>query len=81
MQKCVPNIVPNVFLSIKIFNLMSRTRNTEWHKTYKCKCRLDASVCNNKQCQNEDECECDKLCYVGEYLDYWNLVYIYIIYI
>ena len=49
MQKCVPNIVPNVFLSIKVFNLMSRTRNTEWQKTYKCKCRLDASVCNNKQ--------------------------------
>ena len=30
--------------------LMSRTnekRHIEWHKTCKCKCRLDASVCNN----------------------------------
>ena len=29
---------------------MSRTNNarhTEWHETCKCKCRLDASVCNN----------------------------------
>ena len=21
----------------------------EWHETWKCKCRLDVSVCNNKQ--------------------------------
>ena len=30
--------------------LMSRTnekRHIEWHKTCKCKCRLDASACNN----------------------------------
>ena len=31
----------------------------EWHKTYKCKCRLDASVCNNKQTWNEDKCRCE----------------------
>ena len=24
----------------------------------KCKCRLDASVCNNKQLWNEDKCKC-----------------------
>ena len=31
---------------------MSRTneaRHVKWHETCKCKCRLDASVCNNKQ--------------------------------
>ena len=31
---------------------MSRTneaRHIEWHETCKCKCRLDASVYNNKQ--------------------------------
>ena len=31
---------------------MSRTNETryiEWHETFKCKCRLDASVCKNKQ--------------------------------
>ena len=30
---------------------MSRTAETryiEWHETGKCKCRLDAIVCNNK---------------------------------
>ena len=23
------------------------TSHIEWHETFKCKCRLDASVCNN----------------------------------
>ena len=52
MQKCVflPNDIKNK--TVKVFNLMSRTNETrhiEWHETCKCKCRLDASVCNNKQ--------------------------------
>ena len=44
---CVPDKIKNT--NVKEFNLMSRTneRHIEWHKT--CKCRLDASVCNNKQ--------------------------------
>ena len=47
---CVPDIVKN--LNVKIFNLMSRSNETrfiEWHKKCKCKCRLNAIVCNNKQ--------------------------------
>ena len=47
----VPNVVEN--LNINVFNLMSRTneiRHTKWHETCKCKCRLDARVCNDKQC-------------------------------
>ena len=35
---------------------MSRTNETrfiEWHETCKCKCRLDAIVCNNKQRWNK----------------------------
>ena len=46
----VPVVVKN--LNVKVFNLMSRTNETKhikWHETCKCKCRLDASVCNNKQ--------------------------------
>ena len=46
-------------LNVKVFNLMSRTnetRHTKWHETCKCKCRLDASVCNNKQRWNDDKC-------------------------
>ena len=28
-------------------------------ETCKCKCRLDASVCNNKQRQKKDKCRCE----------------------
>ena len=46
---CAPDIAKN--LNVKVFNLMSRadeTRHVKWHETCKCKCRLDANVCNNK---------------------------------
>ena len=61
---CVPDGVKNI--NVKVFNLMSRTNETrhiEWHKTCKCKSRLNASVCNNKQRWNEDKfrCECKEL--------------------
>ena len=49
----VPYVVKN--FNVKEFNLLSETNETkriEWHKTYKCKCRLGHSVCNNKQCWN-----------------------------
>ena len=77
---CVPDTIKNI--NVKVFNLMSRTNETrhiEWHKTCKCKCRLDACVCNNKKRWNEDKCRCeckeliDKgMCDVGEYLDHKN---------
>ena len=38
--------------NVTVFNLMSRaneTRHIKWHKNFKCRCRLDPSVCNNKQ--------------------------------
>ena len=41
---------------------MSRTdekRHIEYHETCKCKGRLDASVCNNKQMWNKDKCRCE----------------------
>ena len=45
---------------------MSRTNETRYiklHEICKCKCRLDASVCNDKQRWNEDKsrCECKEL--------------------
>ena len=45
---------------------MSRTnenRFTEWHEKCKCKCRLYAIVCNNKQRWNKNTCtwECKEL--------------------
>ena len=36
----------------------NETRNIKWHEMCKCKCRLDASVCNNKQRWNNDKCQC-----------------------
>ena len=61
---CVPDVVKD--LNVKVFNLISRTnetRHVKWHETCKCKCRLDASVYNNKQCWNYDKyrCECKEL--------------------
>ena len=59
-KMCVPDDVKN--LNVKVLNLMSRTNETrhiEWHETCKCKCRLDASVCNNKQRWNDDKCRCE----------------------
>ena len=57
---CVPGVVKN--LNVKVFNLMSRTNETrhiECHEMCKCKCRLDANVCNNKPRWNDDKCRCE----------------------
>ena len=34
---------------------INKTRHTEWHETCKYKCRLDASVSNNKQGWNSEK--------------------------
>ena len=55
----------------------NETRYIEWHKTCKCQCRLDASVCYNKQRWNKDKCryKCRELIDKGrcnkEFI--WNL--------
>ena len=57
---CVPDVIKD--LNVKVFNLMSRTNETrhiKWHETCKCKCRLDANLCNNKQHWNDDNCQCE----------------------
>ena len=57
---CLPGVAKN--LIVKVFNLKSRTNETrhiKWHETCKCKCRLDASACNNKQRWNDDKCRCE----------------------
>ena len=61
---CVPNVIK--YMNVKVFHLMSRTNETrhmKWYETVKCKCRLDASICNNKQRWNDDKfrCECKEL--------------------
>ena len=57
---CVPDAIKD--LNVKVFNLMSKiyeTRHIKWHETCKCECRLDASVCNNKQRWDDDKCRCE----------------------
>ena len=54
---CVSDVIKD--LNVKVFNLMSITNETrliEWHDKRKCKCRLDAIVCNNKQRWNKNKC-------------------------
>ena len=49
-------------LNVKVFSLMSRTnetKNIRWHKTCKYECRLNAILCNNKQCSNNHKCRCE----------------------
>ena len=48
-----------VFLMLRT----NETRHIKQHETCKCKCRLDASVCDNKQRWNNDkfQCECKEL--------------------
>ena len=57
---CVLDIIKN--LNVKVFNLILRTNETrfiEWHEKCKCKCRLDATICNNKQRWNKNKCRCE----------------------
>ena len=57
---CVPDVFKN--MNVKVLNLMSRTNKTrhiKWHNNCKCECRLDTSVCNNKQRWNNDKCKCE----------------------
>ena len=59
-KSCVLDVVKN--MNAKALNLMpitNETRHIEWHETCKCKCRLDVSVCNNKQRGNNDKCRCE----------------------
>ena len=58
----MPDIVKNI--EIKVFNLVSRSNETRYikqHETCKCRCRLDTSVCNDKQRWSIDKsrCQCD----------------------
>ena len=49
-------------MNIEVFNLMPRineTSHVSQHETCTSKCRLDASVCKNKQCWNNDQCRCE----------------------
>ena len=57
---CVAGIVKRV--NMQVYNFLMRlneTRSVLWHKSCKCVCKLNSSVCNNKQTWNSDTCKCD----------------------
>ena len=57
---CFPDVVKDI--NVKVFNLTSitnETRYVKWHETWKCKCRLHASLCNNKERWNKNKCRCE----------------------
>ena len=47
---------------MKVYNfltMLNETRNVLRHKSCKCVCKLNSSVCNNKQIWNSNTCRCD----------------------
>ena len=57
---CVPKVSKNVNMQVYNFLMMlNETRNVLWHESCKCVCKLDSSICNNKQIWNSDTCRCD----------------------
>ena len=38
---------------------LNETHSVLWHESCKCVCKLNSSVCNNKQIWNGDTCRCD----------------------
>ena len=73
---CLPDIVKNI--SVKVFELISQRngfKKIEFHKSYKCDCLLNETVCNDQQKWNKDKCRCECLkiekCDVGFS---WNVV-------
>ena len=57
---CVPDIVKRVNMQVYNFLMMlNETRNVLWHESCKCVCKLNSSICNNKQIWNGDTCRCD----------------------
>ena len=57
---CVPDVIKRV--NMQVYNFLMRvneTRNVLWHESCKCICKLNSSVCNNKQIWNSNTCRYD----------------------
>ena len=60
VKLCVPGIVKRVNMQVYNFlMILNETRNVLWHESCKCVCKLNSSVCNNKQIWNSDTCRCN----------------------
>ena len=57
---CVPNVIKGVNMQVYNFlTMLNETRNVLWHESCKCVCKLNSSICDNKQIWNSDTCRCD----------------------
>ena len=57
---CVPNVSKGVNMQVHSFLMrLNETRNVLWHESCKCVCKLNSSICNNKQIWNSETCRCD----------------------
>ena len=59
---CIPDVVKNV--TVKMFDLMiltNTTKQVEWHESCTCVCKINQSVCSEKQKFNKDKCRCECL--------------------
>ena len=57
---CVPGIIKRV--NMKVYNflmMLNETHSVLRHESCKCVCKLNSSVCNNKQIWNSYTCKCD----------------------
>ena len=46
---CIPNVIKRVNMQVYNFLMvLNKTRNV-WHKSCKCICKLNSSICNNKK--------------------------------
>ena len=57
---CVPGIIKRI--NMQVYNFLMRlneTRGVLLHESCKCLCKLNSSVCNNKQIWNSDTCRCN----------------------
>ena len=53
------NMLENPGAKIKFLMRLNETRTVLWHESCKYVCKLNSSVCNNKQIWNGDICRCD----------------------
>ena len=73
---CVSDTVKS--LNVRVFNLTSLTNETksmEWYESCKCICRLNETICNNKQRWNEENCRCEFIELIDKVV--WDIGFIF----
>ena len=57
---CIPNVIKGINMQVYNFlAMLNETPNVLRHESFKCVCKLNSAVCNNKQIWNDDTCRCD----------------------